>query len=51
VTTGNVDDVVPSTTVDPATPDVPASDVTDHPDELTENALRGEMGLPRRDLS
>jgi hypothetical protein len=33
---------------DPRTPDVPASAVTDHPDELTENALRDEFDIPLR---
>ncbi len=32
----------------PDTPDVPASSVVDHPDELTENGLRREMGWPER---
>jgi hypothetical protein len=30
----------------PDTPDIPASQVVDHPDALTTNALRKEMGLP-----
>lgn len=34
---------------DPGTPDVPASTLVDHPAELTENALRAEMGLPPRE--
>jgi hypothetical protein len=32
----------------PETPDVPAHEVVDHPDELTENGLRKEMGLVPR---
>lgn len=33
---------------DPNTPDLPASTLFDHPDELTENALRRELAWPER---